>query len=153
MGFIAICNQFEFLVCSMPHTVLSVTLSQAVGLSSSIVPWVKNSLMALLVASIAELGIRCTKASSHLGKTLWILFSLEGSICLKYFRSAIFMGGYKHSRSLHTDNTTDFKKYFWKYFLTTLKNLKVKPFRNFPLYRDARTYTYTYIRIPVYILT
>ena len=70
-GLIAICNQFEFLVqCMFRITVLSVTLSQAVGLSSLIVPWVKNSLMVLLATSIAELGIRRTKGSSGLGKKL-----------------------------------------------------------------------------------
>ena len=45
-----------------------VILSQAMELSSLIVPWVKRSLMALLAASIAELGIRRTKESSGLGK-------------------------------------------------------------------------------------
>ena len=52
------------------RTVLSVTLSQGVGLSSSIVPSVKISRTALLAASIAELGIRHAKGPSGLGKTL-----------------------------------------------------------------------------------
>ena len=51
-------------------TVLSVTLSQAVELSSSIVLWVKNSLMALLTTSTAELGIRHIKGPYGLGKML-----------------------------------------------------------------------------------
>ena len=54
----------------VPRTVLSVTLLQAVGLSLLIVPWIKNSLVVLLAASIAELGIRHTKGPSGLGKTL-----------------------------------------------------------------------------------
>ena len=45
-----------------------------------------------MAASIAELGIRLAKGQSGLGKTLWILSFLEGSICLKYFRSAIIHG-------------------------------------------------------------
>ena len=67
-GLIAICDQVEFLVCSI--SVLSVTLLQAVGLSSSIVPWIENLLTSLLAGSIAELGIRCTKRPYGLGKTL-----------------------------------------------------------------------------------
>ena len=54
----------------MLHTVLSVILSQGVGLTSLIVPFIKNSHLALLAAYTAELGIRHAKGPSGLGKTL-----------------------------------------------------------------------------------
>ena len=59
----------------------------------------KNSLMALLAAFIAELGIRHTKRPSSLGKTLWILSFLEGSIHLNILEVPFFAGGYEHSES------------------------------------------------------
>ena len=78
----------------------------------------KNSLTALLASSIAELGIICTKGPSGLGKTIWILSSLEGSICLKIrncFRSAIFLGGYKHSGSACACACWKMLDYFWNF--------------------------------------
>ena len=54
-----------------PLTVLSVTSSQAIGLRSLIVPWIKIHLAKVLLAtSIAELGIKHTKGPSGLGKAL-----------------------------------------------------------------------------------
>jgi len=65
--------------------------------------------MALLAASIAELGIRCAKGASGLGKTLRILSSLEVSIRLKYFRSAIFCGLLQNILEVYVhDNVIDF---------------------------------------------
>ena len=54
-------------------TVLSVTLSQVVGLSSSVIATMGKKLTyggTIIAASIAELGIRHTKGPSGLGKTL-----------------------------------------------------------------------------------
>ena len=68
-GITTICNQFEFLVLYVPHTVLSVTLLQASSgtvFNDSAMAG-KNSLTALLAT---ELGIRCTKRLSSLGKAL-----------------------------------------------------------------------------------
>ena len=53
----------------MLHTILSVILSQGVGLSSLIVPSVKISRTVLLAAYVAKLGIRHAKGPSGLGTT------------------------------------------------------------------------------------
>ena len=93
----------------VPCTVLSVTLSQAVGLSSSIVPWVKNLLSYSAISSLYSWAWHLMYQ-----RTVWFrqntLHCLEGLICLKYFRSAFIPETHLH------DNVIDFKKIFLKMF-------------------------------------
>ena len=69
----------------------------------------------LLAVSIAELGIRHAKEQSGLGKTLQILSSLEGLICLKYFRTAIIRGPLRNIPEVHVcNNFINLEKIFLK---------------------------------------
>ena len=122
----------------VPQTVFSVILLQGMGLSSSIGLLVRISLTALLAASIAELGIESASGPSGFGSTLCIFFSFNGSICFKYFRSAIFQNMKLHA---NTNNGVS-KKYFQK-CLMIFEIFKNYSFKNFLLYGNTFLSFYT----------